>query len=204
MGMATSRSLAAVLACTAAVATGCGASGKASSMATAKVEVAAGRGAEGLPALRAQRAPGSWGAARISTGALLSYPPGWRLSRGDRGTATAVASDPEGRIAGYLNLTPRQSRETLSDWTSFRIRHNIQEGERNVTREGARVDLRFLNGRGTCVRDSYTTVTGARYIELACLVRGSAASSVIVGAAPPRDWSTISPVLERAIAALVT
>ncbi len=165
----------------------------------------AGRlGASGFRSSHPAAAPLAWGKAKITTGAVLFYPPGWRLIRGDRGTATAVTIDGEKRIAGYLNLTPRQSRETLADWTSFRVSHNAQEGDREVRREAARQDLRFRSGRGTCVRDSYTTVSHARYIELACLVMGSSATSVIVGAAPPQQWSRMSPLLERAIGALIT
>ncbi|HXR28326.1 MAG TPA: hypothetical protein VN772_02025 [Solirubrobacteraceae bacterium] len=134
----------------------------------------------------------------------MFYPRGWQLTRGDRGTATAVAMDGHGHIAGYLNLTPRQSPETLSDWTSFRVRHNIEEGERDVRSEGSATGVRFRDARGSCVRDSYTTTTNARYTELACLVRGPVASAVIVGAAPPAEWSGVSPSLERALAALIT
>jgi hypothetical protein len=54
------------------------------------------------------------------------------------------------------------------------------------------------------VRDSYTTVTHARYVEIACLVAGQRATSVIVGAAPPNAWSQVSPLLERAISAFET
>jgi hypothetical protein len=54
------------------------------------------------------------------------------------------------------------------------------------------------------VRDSYRTRFGTRYVELACLVSGARASTVIVGASPPESWSTISPLLERAISSLRT
>jgi hypothetical protein len=108
------------------------------------------------------------------------------------------------QIVGYLNLTPRQSSETLSNWASFRVAHNAAEGDRGVRREEVAYGVRFRTGTGTCVRDSYTTSSRARFIELACLVRGTRATSVIVGAAPPRTWSAVSPVLDRAISALVT
>src|SRR5215468_7953705 len=106
--------------------------------------------------------PPSWHALRIPSGAVLFYPPGWHEARGDSGTATAVATDAGGAIVGYLNLTPRQGGETPANWASFRLRHNEAEGERDVRREaiGARLPVRA--GSGTCVRDSYTTVTSAR------------------------------------------
>ena len=59
--------------------------------------------------------------------------------------------------------------------------------------------LQFRTGHGACVKDSYRSATGASYVELACLVAGKRASSVIVGAAPPHAWARVSPLLERAI-----
>src|SRR5438445_11955140 len=42
--------------------------------------------------LRPSAAPAGWRVARIATGALLHYPPGWRPAPGDAGTATAARS----------------------------------------------------------------------------------------------------------------
>lgn len=141
---------------------------------------------------------------RIATGATLSYPPGWRLTRGDRGTATAVTLDAGRRIAGYLNLTPRQGAETLRSWSGFRIAHNREEGARDVRREAARAGVHFRTGIGSCVRDSYTTVTHARYVEIACLVRGAGGGSVVVAASPPGQFGRLLPQLDRAISALTS
>jgi hypothetical protein len=44
----------------------------------------------------------------------------------------------------------------------------------------------------------------ARYREIACLVRGSRASTVVVGAALPGDWARLAPQLERAISSFAT
>jgi hypothetical protein len=68
-----------------------------------------------------------------------------------------------------------------------------------VKRLAAATGLHFLTGQGSCVQDSYTTVSHARYTEIACLVAGARSNSVIVGAAPPGAWGRISGVLERAI-----
>lgn len=111
---------------------------------------------------------------------------------------------PRRRIVGYLNLTPQQGGETLANWATFRIRHNADEGDRHVTRLAAATDLRFHGGRGSCVRDSYSTVTGNRYIELACLVVGRQARTVIVAATTPADWNRIGPLLERAVSSTTT
>jgi hypothetical protein len=145
-----------------------------------------------------QASPAGWSVARIATGAAVPIPPHWKRISGDRGTATAATFDGHGHIVGYLNLTPRQGRETLANWRTFRVEHNADEGEKNVRRLAVAEGLRFGSGRGACVKDSYTTATGAAYVELACLIHGT----VIVGAAPPRDWASIAPLLERSIAAV--
>jgi len=141
--------------------------------------------------------------ARTPNGASLPYPPQWRRAHGDPGTATAVLIDSRERIAGYLNVTPRQGNEQLSNWSSFRPDHNRDEGDRNVTTLAAATGLRFHTGSGTCVKDAYTTAVGTHYIELACLVRGRT-SSVIVGAALAENWDAVAPVLQRAISAFET
>jgi len=149
--------------------------------------------------LHPQPPPADWKLARIPSGAALVYPPSWSRQRGDPGTATATLINRDGRFLGYLNLTPRQGNESLSNWTSFRIAHNREEGDRDVVRLAAATSLPFLTGHGSCVKDSYRTVTGARFIEIACLVAGNRAESVIVGAAPPASWGQTSQAIERAI-----
>ncbi|MBV9799181.1 MAG: hypothetical protein JO039_14130 [Solirubrobacterales bacterium] len=207
MGTAISRKgalgLGAALAIAVAVA-GCGA---ASTPATRSTSVSSGAGAAAEPPttipsfawLKPSPAPAGWRVVRIPTGAALPYPPGWQLLAGDRGTATAVLMDSRHRYAGYLNVTPQQGSETLSDWPKFRVGHNADEGDRKVVTLATGSGLRFRMGHGSCVRDAYTTSTGNRYVELACLVAGSRTSAVIVGAAPPHTWAAVSPSIERAI-----
>jgi len=134
----------------------------------------------------------------------MVYPPGWRALAGDRGTATAALLDTHGQYLGYLNLTPRQGQEAQASWASFRPRHNVAEGEKDVTAVDSATGLRFRSGHGSCVRDAYTTSTNTRYVEIACLVDGRRASSVIVGAAPSRRWAEERSVIEQAISALIT
>jgi hypothetical protein len=129
----------------------------------------------------------------------MPYPPGWRRVSGDQGTATAVLMNADHAFSGYLNLTPRQGEESLRNWGSFRVGHNAREGDRNIQTLAVSAGLRFRTGRGRCVRDAYTTGAGDRFVELACLVEGKKATSVIVGAAPPRMWARMSRVIERAI-----
>jgi hypothetical protein len=134
----------------------------------------------------------------------MAYPSGWRPAPGDRGTATAVLRSRGGAFLGYLNITPRQGAETIARWAAFRPAHNAGEGDRQVRRLASYPALRFRTGRGACVQDRYVTRTGARYVELACLVAGRHATTVIVGAAPPRAWPQQAPQIERAISALTT
>lgn len=152
--------------------------------------------------LQPATAPAGWRTAAIPSGAAMPYPPGWSVVRGDRGTATAMLLGSGQSVIGYLNVTPRQGAESLSNWARFRVAHNAAEGDRGVRTLAAATRLRFRNGRGSCVRDAYATKTGAHYIEIACLVAGAKTRSVIVGASPPQAWGRISGVLERAISGL--
>jgi hypothetical protein len=149
-------------------------------------------------------APATWLDVQLSSGAMMVYPPGWRVLPGDRDTATAALLDTHGRYLAYLNLTPRQGQEALASWASFRPRHNAAEGEKDVTVMDSATGLAFRSGHGSCVKDAYTTSTNTRYVEIACLVDGRRASSVIVGAALSQRWAQERPVIERAIAALIT
>jgi hypothetical protein len=104
-----------------------------------------------------------------------------------------------GSITGYLNITPQGGDETLSNWAVFRPAHNREEGDRNLVPLASASGLRFTDGRGSCVKDSYSTETNRRYTEIACIVRSPAATTVIVGAAAPDQWDRFSSTLERAI-----
>jgi hypothetical protein len=134
----------------------------------------------------------------------MAYPPDWHILAGDRGTVSAALLDSHRRYLGYLNLTPRQGAETLASWSAFRLRHNVAEGDRKVKFEAAAGGLRFRTGRGACVRDAYTTAVNARYVEIACLVDGSHATSVVVGAAPRDQWNERQSVIEQGISAMTT
>jgi hypothetical protein len=155
--------------------------------------------------LRPRAIPSSWSALRVpGTPAELPLPTGWRRASGDAGTRTAELEGPSGEIAGYLNATPRQGDETLASWPEFRPDHNRDEGDREVRLLASAPELRFGGGTGSCVLDSYLTTAGRRYREIACLVAGRSASTVVVAAAPPGRWATEAPVLERAVAGFET
>jgi hypothetical protein len=115
-----------------------------------------------------------------------------------------VSRGPSGRIAGYLNATPRQGSESAANWSVFRVDHNRDEGDRDVRRLAHGTNLRFRSATGSCVLDSYRTSSGNRFREIACIVSGRSATTVIVAAAPPSHWAVEAPVLERAINSFTT
>ncbi|HEY6654134.1 MAG TPA: hypothetical protein VI028_08410 [Solirubrobacterales bacterium] len=144
-------------------------------------------------------APSGWRTSPLPSGsASLAYPRGWRLIKTDPGTVTAARKE-GGQIVGYLNITPQSGDETLTNWANFRPAHNREEGDRNVVARASATGLHFRDGQGSCVKDVYSTSTNARYTEIACIVRGTATTTVIVGAAPPDSWNRFSPTIQRAI-----
>jgi hypothetical protein len=155
--------------------------------------------------LHPQPPPDSWKLARLPSGAAtFAYPGTWRPIRTDPGTASVARIGHRRLILGYLNATPRQGRETLANWPSYRIQHLRDEESSKDVRLIARAHgLAFPSGRGSCVIDSYRT-SRTRYREIACLVAGIHTSSVIVGAAPARTWAQHAETVERAIASLRT
>jgi hypothetical protein len=148
--------------------------------------------------------PSSWPVARIATGAAMPYPPGWTPVHSDAGAASAALLGHDGIVVGYLNVTPRQGDETLTNWPTFRVSHNQDEGDREDHSEATAQGASFLTGHGSCVRDSYVTKTNAHYIEVACLVRGKRAPTVIVAAALKADWAKLAPQLEQAVSGFTT
>jgi hypothetical protein len=163
----------------------------------------ANRGPRPFLWLRPERAPRGWKIAVTGSGAALAYPPGWRKIRTDPGTASAAPAGARGAFSGYLNATPRSGKETLANWSSFRVAHIAAEGARRVRREAAATGLSFPSARGSCVIDSYSTKK-ARFREIACIVAGTRATTVVVAATPVADWVEQVAVLERAVASFAT
>jgi hypothetical protein len=157
-----------------------------------------GNDAQPFAWLRPTAPPADWKAARITGGATLSYPPGWQRLKTDPGTATVGLLRGQDELVGYLNATPRQGSETLSNWSAFRPDHNREEGDRNVELIASATGLRFRGGPGSCVIDQYTT-TRATYREIACLASGPKSTAVIVAAAPIAAWRNQVPTFHRAV-----
>jgi hypothetical protein len=147
--------------------------------------------------------PAGWTVARTARGGALAYPPGWKRIKTDPGTASAALLGRGGRIDGYLNATPKQGKETLANWSRFRPAHNREEGDRNVRVIASAAELKFRDGRGACVIDTYTT-SKASYQEIACLVAGRTSSAVIVAAAPVELWNGQAATLRRAVSSFGT
>ena len=154
--------------------------------------------------LRPAAQPAGWFLLRIPSGAAIAYPAGWQRLHGDPGSGTVALRNASGHFLGYLNLTPRQGEEQLATWASFRVDHNREEGDRQVVELGHAGGLRFRNARGSCVSDRYVTQVGTSYHEIACLVVGARAATVVVAAAPPGSWARVAPALQRAISTLTT
>jgi hypothetical protein len=153
--------------------------------------------------LRPAPVPGGWHVGVTRSGARLPYPASWRAIQTDRGTVSAAPAGAGGSFAGYLNATPLGGDETLANWSRFRVAHVAEEGARHVRLEDVASGLRFRAGHGSCVIDSYST-TRARFREIACIVAGARATTVVVAAAPVGGWSQQAVVLERAVAGFTT
>jgi hypothetical protein len=165
----------------------------------------AGAGAKAFGWLHPSPPPSGWQQSRLPDGtATLVYPPGWRAVRSDPGTVTAALRSPSGQIRGYLNATPKQGDETLANWARFRPDHNGEEGDVDIRTFASAGGLRFRAGHGSCVIDAYTSSSGHHYREIACIVAGASATTVIVGAAPPDQWPSQGPAIERAISSFLT
>jgi hypothetical protein len=155
--------------------------------------------------LHASPPPSGWNVARLpSSPARLAYPGSWHAITSDPGTRSAAIRSAGGRIEGYLNATPQQGDETLANWSTFRLDHNRDEGDTNVSLVGSATNLRFRDGHGSCVIDDYTSSSGHHYREIACIVAGAHATTVVVGAAPPSEWQQERPAIQRAISAFTT
>jgi hypothetical protein len=147
--------------------------------------------------------PAAWRLARLGGSTALAYPPSWHTIKSDPGTVSAaLVTSGTGLITEYLNATPQQANETLADWSSFRPAHNREEGDRQEQVLATAGDLKFRNGRGSCVIDRYRTSL-TRYTEIACLVQARSAETVIVAAGLAARWPQEAPALERAVSAFL-
>jgi hypothetical protein len=151
--------------------------------------------------LVARPAPSDWKQHSLPNGAgVLFYPPDLHATKGDPGSFS-VALINRGSYAAYLNVTPKEGDEQLSDWAGFRVSHLLDDDASSVHEDASVGSRSFLGGRGSCVIDDYVTKVGHhRFREIACIVSGARHQTVIVAAAPPAEWERFGPTLERAVA----
>jgi hypothetical protein len=148
-------------------------------------------------------APSGWHHLTLPDGAaVLFYPPSMHRVSGDSDAVSAARLGPGGQFLLYLNATPRQGAESLRNWARYRLRVLRSDDASRASLDAAAEGEPFRGGTGSCVIDHYVTRVGAhRYTELACLVQGRTAASVIVAAAPTALWPSARAVLARAVSA---
>ena len=146
-------------------------------------------------------APGAWLRASLTgQSATLSYPGSLRHEHGDPGTVTVGSTAKSGEVLVYLNVTPKQGDETLHNWPDFRTEHLREDGQSAVHLDGVSGPLSFRGGHGRCVMDNYTTdMHHNHYNEIACIVRGAHATSVLVAATSTAAWQAHRALLEKVI-----
>jgi hypothetical protein len=148
-------------------------------------------------------APAGWKHLALPAhGAILSYPPSLAPITGDKNSISVGKRDRSGTILVYLDATPKQGSENLSNWPTYRMQH--LRGETNNVHELAQMrGLPFSGGVGSCVIDTYVTrgKLDDHYQEIACFVQGRSKASVVVAAALRPDWAQASALLERAVSA---
>ena len=146
--------------------------------------------------------PRGWRRGSIASGdASVSYPASWKPIPGDTGTVSFSLRDAGGAYLGYINVTPRQGAEQLHGWAQFRLRRNRAEGATRVRAVASVERLPFASATGSCVIDDYLSRVGAHpYREVACIVAGHRATSVLVGAARLSEWNNLRAVLKLAAA----
>jgi hypothetical protein len=161
------------------------------------------QGGSPFPRLVPRAAPAAWQHVMLPNGtAVLSYPPSLHRVHSDRDAASAARLSPAGAYLIYLNATPRQGKETLRNWASFRVKLLREDDASAAHLVSAAQRIRFRGGTGSCVIDDYVTRIGTHhYEEIACLAQGRTGASVVVAAAAAEQWAKARPLLEQAIAA---
>ena len=132
----------------------------------------------------------------------MSSPPGFRKVEGDPGTLSVALRNAAGTYLGYLNVTPRQGRETLRDWAAFRLSHLRADDAVTVHEDAAVQSVRTAAAVRSCVTDDYVTTIGHHHFhEVACYVTSGSVRGVVVAATPSGDPAHVWTQLKRAVAA---
>jgi hypothetical protein len=137
-----------------------------------------------------------------SGSSLLWYPPFMQPVKGDPYSVSAHFKDASGVTLLYLNAGPKNGGEQMKGWPAFRIDHLREERNRQVHEESSASGVPFRGGKGTCVRDHYTTrLANYHYREISCFVQGGTEASVIVVAALVSAWPKYEAQIQRALEA---
>ena len=171
------------------------------SSATGSAKAATATAIAGFGWFHPNPAPGAWLRSSL-TGqrATLSYPGSLRPQHGDPGTVTVGSTARSGQVLVYLNATPKQGDETLHNWPAFRMEHLREDGQSAVHLDGVSGPLSFRGGHGRCVVDNYTTdEQHNHYNEIACIVQGAHATSVLVAATSTAAWQANRALLEKVV-----
>ena len=161
-----------------------------------------GRGHGSFAWLRPTSVPANWDRVSPPGGAaVLSYPPSFGQVRSDPGAVSvAVGNGP--RYLAYLNVTPRQGRESLRSFATLRVNLIGADHDSNVHLEGSLEGVPLHPGRASAVADDYITRVGrSHYREISVFVVGQHGSWVIVGAALNSEFVRFQSDLQQAIAA---
>jgi hypothetical protein len=160
---------------------------------------AAGSRAANFHWFAAGAAPASWRHLALTPGGgILSYPAKF-VAGNDRDGISRERLDRHGSVLVYLDVTPKQGRERLSDWPRHRM-VLVRAESNDVHEDGHAFGLAFRGGVGSCVLDDYRTrVENHHYREIACFVQGRTHATVLIAAALESAWTHAVKTLERAI-----
>ena len=80
------------------------------------------------------------------------------------------------------------------------MEHLREDGQSAVHLDGVSGPLSFRGGHGRCVIDNYTTDEHHNhYNEIACIVQGAHATSVLVAATSTSAWQANRALLEKVV-----
>jgi hypothetical protein len=142
--------------------------------------------------LRPSAAPADWKIARLpSRKAQLAYPPRWGRYGPTRARFPRCCWDGTTASAATSTQRPSPAPRCSSTGPAFALPTTTKRATRRRSRRlGGRAAIR--SGNGACVID-HCASTSARYKEIACIVRGTRATTVVVAAARPADRTRLAP-----------
>jgi len=149
--------------------------------------------------LRPSPPPPGWHTRSLQGGhATLAYPSEFTPISGDF-ASFSVAVHRGRHYHAFLSIAPQQRDERPAGWAAIRLQFDRREGGTHIATRASAEGLPFRGGPGSCVIDDYNSRVGGRYREIACIVAGPHATTVVVGASALGEWRKRARVLERAV-----